>query len=146
MFSICLLVIISIGFYFFHQKYPRTQKELIYFGCFITIYLLVWYMLQYQQVFIYKILKHIYDIHKKPLYSLNALESNYELMYDNKQSPTDYILQQQGSRCAQCNNFILMKDTDKYHLHYKRSLYNGGTPTLDNLEVICQTCKDFTRN
>ena len=29
--------------------------------------------------------------------------------HHNKQSPTDYILQQQGSRCAQCNNFILMK-------------------------------------
>ena len=153
--SILCLVIICLGYYFFHQKYPREEKELIYFGIFVVCYCIILYLINYERDLVYKILKHVYETHKQPLYSLNALESNTDFLqstpdissnYNQKLTIEENILQQQGSRCSECKNFILMKDKHTYHLDYKRSLYHGGSPTMDNLCVICQNCYNFKRN
>jgi len=150
MWSIIFLIGLCIGYYYLHQKYPREDKEVMYAGIFVVSYLVVLYLLHYERDFLYKIFKNMYETHKQPLYSFDALGSNSDLF--QVRSPTHQapfktqVLQNQGSRCSQCKSFILMKDTDKYHLDYKRSLYHGGENSLQNLEVVCQSCYDFKRN
>ena len=151
MLSILLLIGLCIGYYYLHMKYPREDKELIYFGIFVVIYLVILYLVTYEREFIYRVLHFFYETHKKPLYmipdnySSNIISSMNHSTYQTIPFKTQ-VLQQQGSRCSECKNFILMKDEDKYHLDYKFSLYHGGSATMDNLCVICKTCKDFKRN
>ena len=146
MISLLFIIALSCGYYYYHTKYPREDKEIIYFSIFVGCYLLFIYLLHYERDFIYKILVSLYETHKQPLYPVS--DTLQVRSYDTKyrRSMKSQILENQGSRCAQCKSFILMKDEDKYHVSYKHSLYHGGQTNMDNIEVICEACNDFKRN
>ena len=50
------------------------------------------------------------------------------------------LLQNQGSRCDQCGNFILPKDIHYTSLNYRVSLNQGGQHDHNNLMVVCPNC------
>ena len=50
------------------------------------------------------------------------------------------LLQNQGSRCAKCNNFILPKDSKYMSLQYKTPLNQGGLHDHSNLMGVCPNC------
>ena len=115
MFSLLLLIGICVGYYYFNIYYPREQKEHIYFGIFVTISIILIYLFNFQEEFIYKIFKNIYEIQKKPLYDL----SDFTNKKDNQQDFNLMVLQNQGSRCGKCMNFILPQDIQNTSLNYK---------------------------
>ena len=61
-------------------------------------------MFSYENEFMYKMFRNIYDTSRQPLYTFNAKDSNAELY--NSLNPNQYIkpmlAQKQGQRCAQC--------------------------------------------
>ena len=50
------------------------------------------------------------------------------------------ILQNQGSRCGKCQNFILPKDSKYSSLTYRQPLHQGGTHDHNNLMIVCPNC------
>ena len=67
-----LLILIGI-YYFLYKRYPDnfTNKEHIYFTLFCTAYLVVFYLLNHQQLFVYRVVKNMKDAEEKPLYDIN---------------------------------------------------------------------------
>ena len=67
MFSLLLLIGISVGYCYLNMYYPREQKEHIYFGIFVIVSLILIYIFNFEQGLVYKVFQNINDIHKKPL-------------------------------------------------------------------------------
>jgi len=138
MFSLLLLLSVCVGYYYLNQWYPRDTKEQIYFGISISVWLFIIYLLNFQERFIYRMFTQIYDIQKKPLYDLSDFIDK-----DKDNESYDFnlmLLQNQGSRCGSCNNFILPKDIKYTSLNYKVPLNNGGLHDHTNLMVVCPNC------
>ena len=137
MFSLLLLLSVCVGYYYLHKYYPRDTKEQIYFTIFIIVWLTIIYVMNFQEYFVYKMFKQIYDIQQKPLYDISDF-------YSEKDNTLDQfnlmILQNQGSRCGRCQNFILPKDSKYASLTYRQPLEQGGKHTHDNLMVVCPNC------
>jgi hypothetical protein len=135
MFSLLLLLSVCVGYYYVHQFYPRETSELLYFGLFIVVWFVFIYLMNFEEVFMYQTFKQIYDVQQKPLYDIS--------LFANKSKDhefTSMLLQNQGSRCGSCGNFILPKDIDYTSLNYKTPLHEGGQHNHDNLQVVCPTC------
>lgn len=92
--------------------------------------------MNFQEVFMYKIFKEIYDIQQKPLYDLQ----DFAKKGDSTEEFNLALLQGQGSRCGKCMNFILPKDIKYASLTYKIPLDQGGIHDPSNLMVICPQC------
>ena len=137
MFSLVLLIGICIGYYYLNIYYPREEKEHIYFGIFVTVSIILIYLFNFEEGLILKIFKNIYDIQKKPLYDLSFFKDE-----DKEQSEhfNLMLLQNQGSRCARCGNFILPKDIQYTSLNYRVPLNQGGINDHTNLMVVCPNC------
>ena len=135
MFSLLLLIGSCVGYYYLNIYYPREQKEHIYFGIFVAISIVLIYLFNFEEGLVYQIFKNIYDIQKKPLYDLSDFvkkdeSSDFNLM----------LLQNQGSRCGECNNFILPKDIKYTSLNYRIPLNQGGLHDHNNLMIVCPNC------
>lgn len=136
MFSILLIIATCVGYYFLDRYYPRENKEKIYFAVFIGCWILIVYLLNFQQSFMYKIFKQIHDIDNRPLYDLSDFKKN--------ESQDDFklmLLNNQNSRCGKCMNYILPDSIPYTGLSYKTPLYNGGEISHDNLMVVCSSCQ-----
>ena len=137
MFSLLLLIGICIGYYYLNLYYPREEKEHIYFGIFVTVSIILIYLFNFEEGLVHKIFKNIYDIQKKPLYDLSFFKDNQD---ENDKSFNSMLLQNQGSRCGQCENFILPKDIHYTSLNYRIPLNQGGQHDHNNLMVVCPNC------
>lgn len=142
--SLIFLIIVLCIYYAIYKYKPEyiQEKYHYYLGGFITIYIFIIYMFNYQSEFIYKLFKNIYDTNRQPLYSFNAKNSNSELYNTlNPNSDIKSILcQKQGNRCARCQNYIMMQDLNYYKLKYLISLENGGQNNVNNLGLVCPNC------
>lgn len=137
MFSLLLVIVICVGYYYLHKFYPRETQEQIYFTLFIVVWLTIIYLMNFQEVFMYHIFKQIYEVQNKPLYDLSVFTN------DKQDKETDFqlmILQNQGSRCGKCGNFILPKDIHYTQFNYKIPLHEGGTNDHSNLMIVCPNC------
>ena len=137
MFSLLLLIGICVGYYYLNLYYPREEKEHIYFGIFVTVSIILIYLFNFEEGLIYKVFRNIYDIQKKPLYDLSFFKDNQD---ENNLSFNSMLLQNQGSRCGQCGNFILPKDIHYTSLNYRIPLNQGGQHDHNNLMVVCPNC------
>ena len=137
MFSLLLLVGICVGYYYLNSYYPREQKDHIYFGIFITFSIVLIYLFNFEEGLVHKIFKHIYEIQKKPLYDISDFYSTKDNVNDQF---TSMILQNQGSRCGKCNNFILPADSRYTSLNYRVPLDRGGVNDHNNLMIVCPNC------
>ena len=137
MFSLLLLIGICVGYYYLNLYYPREEIEHIYFGIFVTVSIILIYLFNFEEGLIYKVFRNIYDIQKKPLYDLSFFKDNQD---ENDLSFNSMLLQNQGSRCGQCGNFILPKDIHYTSLNYRIPLNQGGQHNHNNLMVVCPNC------
>ena len=141
MFSLLLLIGLCVGYYYLHQYYPRETKEQIYFGIFAIVSIVLIYLFNFEEGLIHTLFRNIYDIQKKPLYDLSLFR------HDEKDNITNQfnsmILQNQGSRCAKCNNFILPRDSKYMSLQYRVPLNQGGTHDHSNLIGVCPNCNNY---
>ena len=146
--SFIFLTVICTIYYCIYKYKPEyiEPKYNYYFGGFIAIYLFVIYMFTYENEFMYKMFKNIYDTSRQPLYTFNAKDSNAELYntLNNTLNPNgdikSMLCQKQGNRCAKCQNYIMNKDLDYYKLKYLVPLQQGGQNNVNNLGVVCPTC------
>ena len=138
MLSVLLLIGICVGYYYLNLYYPREEKEHIYFGIFVTISVILLYLFNFEEGLIYKVFKNIYDIQQKPLYDLSFFKDKHNEERDYQFN--GMLLQNQGSRCAKCSNFILPKDIKYATLNYKIPLNQGGSNDHNNLMVVCPNC------
>ena len=137
MFSLVLLIGICIGYYYLNIYYPREEKEHIYFGIFVTVSIILIYLFNFEEGLILKIFKNIYDIQKKPLYDLSFFKDEGT---EQSEHFNLMLLQNQGSRCARCGNFILPKDIQYTSLNYHVPLNQGGINDHTNLMIVCPNC------
>ena len=142
--SLIFLAVLCIIYYCIYKWYPDylQEKYHYYFGGFITVYLFVIYMFTYENEFMYKVFKNVYDTSRQPLYSFNAHNSNSQL-YNELNMNTDIrslLSQKQNSRCAQCQNVIMNNDIIHYKLKYLVPLQRGGKNDINNLGLVCPNC------
>ena len=139
MLSLLLLICFCVGYFYLHKFRPRSQKEMIYVSVFVGIYIVILYLANFQQELLHKLFKQIYDIQNKPLYDL----SDFSKPDNSVKEFQLQMLQNQGSRCSLCQNFILPKDIDYTSIQYKLPLHQGGSHSHDNLHVVCPNCHAF---
>ncbi len=142
--SLILLTVICTIYYCIYKWYPDYLEERYhyYLVAFVSIYLFIVYMFSYENEFMYKMFKNIYDSSRQPLYSFNAQDSNAQL-YDAlnpNQNIKSILAQKQYSRCAQCHNYIMGNDIPYYKLKYLVPLQNGGKNEITNLGLVCPNC------
>ena len=142
MFSLLVVILVCVGYYYLNMFYPRDTKEQIYFGIFMTLWIVIIYLMNFQEAFMYRMFKQIYDIQKKPLYDLSDFVKKDDSNRSNEFNIM--VLQNQGSRCAKCNNFILPKDIKYTSLNYRIPLQDGGLHDHNNLMVVCPNCNSFS--
>ena len=142
--SLIFLTVICVIYYCVYKYKPEyiEQRYHYYFGGFVSIYLFIIYMFTYEYEFVYKMFKNIYDTSRQPMYSFNTKDSNAELYnsLNPNQDIKSMLCQKQGNRCAQCQNYIMMKDIDYYKLKYLVPLQQGGQNDVNNLGVVCPNC------
>ena len=137
MFSLLLLLVVCVGYYYLNKFFPRETSEQIYFSICIIVWVTIIYLMNFQEFFMYKVFKQIYDIQQKPLYDISDF---YSVKDDTLDQFNLMILQNQGSRCGQCGNFILPKDIHYTSLNYRIPLNQGGQHNHNNLMVVCPNC------
>jgi len=137
-----LLILIGI-YYFLYKRYPDnfTNKEHIYFTLFCTAYLVVFYLLNHQQLFVYRVLKNMKDAEEKPLYDINNNFYKENQMVGLKNN----LAMRQGWRCLTCKNPLLQKDIYACKINYITPLQFGGDNNINNLGVYCPSCSTFTQ-
>jgi len=136
MLSLLLLIGLCVGYYYLNIYYPREDKEMYYFGGFVAVSLVLIYIFNFENALVYKIFKHVHDIQNRPLYDL----SDFTNTDDDMNEFTSMLLQNQGSRCAKCNNFILPADSKYLSTQYKVPLNQGGLNDHNNLMLVCPNC------
>jgi len=111
-----------------------------YFYGFVGAYLLIYYFMNYQQLFVYKMFHNIQEAHNKPLYDMNS--TSYK---ENQIQGIKYnIALKQGWRCMHCQNPILQQDIIRHNIHYMKPLQFGGENNIDNLGLKCPQCSTFS--
>ena len=104
---IILAVIIAI----YYQIYKRwsdkfTNQHHLYFGVFVSGYMVFYYLMTFQRQFVYNIMKSVKDTDEQPLYDKNSI-----VFKQNQMDGLRYNLaMRQGWRCLHCQNPILPKD------------------------------------
>jgi len=143
--ALLTLLIICTVYYIGYRYWPDRyeQKYHIYFGIFVSIYIVLYYFLVFEGDFSRKMLTNIHESTQQPLYTFNAQQSNADLYY--KQNPNadikERLLMIQGSRCQKCQNYIV--NVQEGLLTYKIPLQSGGSNDPSNLSVICPGCHMF---
>jgi len=141
--SIIFLLTIIGGYYFLFKKFPEkfTNKEHIYFGLFCIVYLILFYLLNHQKPFVYRVVKNMKDAEEKPLYDINNDFYKQNQMVGLKNN----LAMRQGWRCLTCKNPILQKDIYNCNMNYIKPLQFGGINHINNLAVYCPSCSTFTQ-
>jgi hypothetical protein len=139
--AIIFLIILIVIYYQFNKKKPEylTNKNHMYFGSFILLYLVLCYLMNYQQFFVYKVLKNIKEADDQPLYDIES--SMYK---DNKMAGVkSHLAMRQGWRCINCQNPILPEDLYEHQIDYIKPLQFGGTNDVNNIGIRCNGCSSF---
>tara|TARA_B100000925_G_scaffold219048_1_gene167942 strand:+ start:103 stop:528 length:426 start_codon:yes stop_codon:yes gene_type:complete len=136
MFSLLLFLTVAVGYYYYCQYYPREWLDHIYFGVFMSVWLTIIYLMNFQEMFVYRVFKQLYEVQQKPLYDVSVFTTTKDENTEFK----EFLLSSQGSRCASCQNFILPSDIKYTHLSYKVPLEQGGAYDPHNLQIVCPNC------
>ena len=96
--------------------------------------------MNFQQNFVYKIMKNVQDTHNKPLYDIDSLSYKQ----NQTQGLKNNLAMKQGWRCMHCQNPILQQDIHNYNLHYIKPLQFGGQNNIQNLGLKCSQCSTFS--
>ena len=143
--ALLTLLIICTVYYIGYRYWPDRyeQKYHIYFGIFVSIYLVLYYFLVFETDFSRKMLRNIHESTQQPLYTFNAQQSNADLYYTQNPNADikERLLMMQGSRCQKCHNYIV--NVQEGLLSYKIPLQSGGSNDPSNLSVICPGCHMF---
>ena len=138
------LIILAISIFVYVQIYYRfpeylSNKTHIYFGIFVFGFCVIYYVLNYQRGFAFKVMNNINEANNKPLYDF---EGQY---YKNNQKDLlkNNLAMKQGWRCINCHNPILQKDFNTYQINYSKPLKYGGENNINNLGLSCTTCNTF---
>lgn len=139
---IFLGIIIGIYYYLF-KKFPErfTNKEHIYFSIFCIVYLIIFYLMNHQKLFVYRVVKNMKDAEEKPLYDINNTFYKENQMVGLKNN----LAMRQGWRCLTCNNPILQKDIYSCKMNYIKPLQFGGINHINNIGMYCPSCSTFTQ-
>ena len=94
--GLLFIIVVCLTYYAIYKYYPQyiEEKYHYYLGGFVGIYLLILYLFTFENEFMYKIFKNVYDTHKQPLYSFNAQDSNsqlYHSMNPNQNMNQNYL-------------------------------------------------------
>ncbi len=136
---LCILITI---YYQLHKRFPEkfTNQHHLYFGTFITGYILLYYFMTFQKQFVYQLMTNVKRADEKPLYDMNSI-----VYKDNQMNGLKYNLaMRQGWRCLHCQNPILQKDIFDHQIHYIKPLQFGGENDHTNLGLKCSTCSTFS--
>lgn len=142
--GLIFILVILLSYYCVYKFYPQYIKEHYhyYLGGFVAVYMVILYLFSYENEFMYKVFKNIYDTSQKPLYSFNAHNSNAELYksFNQNKNIKDVLAIQQNGRCEKCGNIIMKQDLGYYKLNYKIPLQYGGKNDINNLCLLCPYC------
>ena len=145
--SLLCLILLSTGYYILYQYFPERfeEKYHYYFGGFVIIYIFILYLFTFENEFMYKLFKNVYDTSRQPLYTFNAQQSNSELYHtlNPNQNIKQTLAQQQMYRCYNCQNHMVQNDIEYYKMQYQTPLQNGGQNIPENLKLICPSCYSF---
>ena len=139
------IIILAIIIAIYYQIYKRwsdkfTNQHHLYFGVFVSGYMVFYYLMTFQRQFVYNIMKSVKDTDEQPLYDKNSI-----VFKQNQMDGLKYNLaMRQGWRCLHCQNPILQKDIYNYKLHYIKPLQFGGENNINNLGIKCDTCSTFS--
>ena len=139
------IIILAIIIAIYYQIYKRwsdkfTNQHHLYFGVFVSGYMVFYYLMTFQRQFVYNIMKSVKDTDEQPLYDKNSI-----VFKQNQMDGLKYNLaMRQGWRCLHCQNPILQKDIYNYKLHYIKPLQFGGENNINNLGIKCDTCSSFS--
>ena len=141
------LILLAVICFVYYQIYKRYQLEMpekynIYFGIFVGCYLLLYYLMEFQKPFIYKIFSSVHNV-DRPLYDIQT--QSYNNSMNNQYVLKNNLALRQGFRCIGCQNPILQQDVDKHQLQYFKPLEYGGQSTMDNLCLKCPSCSAFSQ-
>ena len=148
--GILFLIVVCVVYYCANRYFPDrlmswSQNHMYYFGGFVIIYAILYYMFVFESPFVNKVFQNIYDTTKQPLYSLNGSQSNSEYYHQNNPNGNikHMLMTRQGHRCYKCSNYLMNSELDSI-LTYKIPLQYGGKNEPHNLVVICPSCNTFT--
>ena len=139
--GIIFLLVLMIIYYQIYKRYPErlSFKTHMYFALFITVFLTLYYLMSYQKVFVYQMMKNIKDVDDQSLYDINSLSYKENQMVGLKNN----LAMRQGWRCINCQNPLLQKDMHEYKVNYLTPLQFGGNNDINNLGIICADCSSF---
>ena len=136
---LCILIAI---YYQIYKRCPEhfTNQNHLYFGSFVTGYIILYYLMSFQRGFVYNVVKSVKNIDERPLYDKNSI-----VFKNNQMDGLKYNLaMRQGWRCLHCQNPILQKDIYNHKLHYIKPLQFGGENNINNLGMKCDSCSSFS--
>ena len=136
---LCILIAI---YYQIYKRCPEhfTNQNHLYFGSFVTGYIILYYLMSFQRGFVYNVVKSVKNIDERPLYDKNSI-----VFKNNQMDGLKYNLaMRQGWRCLHCQNPILQKDIHNHKLHYIKPLQFGGENNINNLGMKCDSCSSFS--
>ena len=86
--TILILIVILFVYYQVYYRFPDyvSTKTHIYLGVFTIGYLAIYYILNYQRGFAYKLFNHMQDVDNKPLYDFQGKyykQNQQELLKQN---------------------------------------------------------------
>jgi hypothetical protein len=132
---VVLFILISIYYYIFTRNHlVLTTRDHIYFGTFVSIYLVIFYLVKYQKEFVFKLIFNLKNTDND--------KYNAELSYQNEVLKYN-LLRKQHNRCIYCHNPLLESESHKYLLTYKIPLDKGGINDITNLAIRCPYCQGF---
>jgi hypothetical protein len=141
------LIVVSAVYYIVYRYFPGklialSENHVYYFGAFVFVYIVIWYMFSYEYSFIHKMFHNIYNS-EQPLYSSKSATSNSSYYHKNSnESIKTLLLMKQGHRCYKCSNYIVDPENDT-RLSYKILPKYGGKNDTHNLVMVCRTCSEF---
>ena len=139
------IIILAIIIAIYYQIYKRwsdkfTNQHHLYFGVFVSGYMVFYYLMTFQRQFVYNIMKSVKDTDEQPLYDKNSI-----VFKQNQMDGLKYNLaMRQGWRCLHCQNPVLQQDIYNYKLHYIKPLQFGGENNINNLGIKCDACSSFS--
>ena len=134
--KIILLGIIGGIYYKANQYYPFSLMTHIYFGGFICGSLLLMYLMNYQQPFMFKMANNVKNTNNVQLHELVPAYVNSGKNNDIKYTLAD----KQLLRCKGCLNPIDLRYINEYKLSYITPLNMGGHNGISNICLLCPTC------
>jgi hypothetical protein len=145
--GLIFLLVLGVLYYCANRYFPDkllgwSQNHKYYFGGFVVLYALLYYMFVFESPFVNKVFQNIHDTTTQPLYSQGSSQSNADHYYQNNGDIKQMLMMRQAHRCYKCSNYLMDSDTGS-SLTYKIPLQYGGKNEPHNLVVICPSCSEF---